>query len=162
MEKCVFCGWYRRTDDPGVKFYAVPREPGLKRVKWLCAIGERQLTPRDKVCSIHFRLGRPSNDPSHIDFAPHLCLDSRRQQQPPVTTLSFLQRFADDDEDLLVGLYLLQRLDKIKTAAQTAKAQFVLGVAVFMEQHELLYTDTLRDIDGIIGVSKMRDEAVTL
>lgn len=51
MEKCVFCGWYRRTSGPALRFYGIPREPGLKRVKWLCAIGDRELSPKDKVCS---------------------------------------------------------------------------------------------------------------
>ncbi|VDP25821.1 unnamed protein product [Onchocerca flexuosa] len=51
MEKCIFCGWYRRTNGPALRFYGIPREPGLKRVKWLCAIGDRELSPKDKVCS---------------------------------------------------------------------------------------------------------------
>ncbi|KAM3716386.1 C-terminal-binding protein [Dirofilaria immitis] len=97
MEKCVFCGWYRRTNGPALRFYGVPREPGLKRVKWLCAIGDRELSPKDKVCSIHFRQGRPSNDPSHEDFAPHLFLH-RSISQPVAKTLTYLESLANDDD----------------------------------------------------------------
>ncbi|CAG9532896.1 unnamed protein product [Cercopithifilaria johnstoni] len=97
MEKCVFCGWYRRTSGPALRFYGIPREPGLKRVRWLCAIGDRELSPKDKVCSIHFRQGRPSNDPSHEDFAPHLFLQ-RSISQPVAKTLTYLESLANDDD----------------------------------------------------------------
>ncbi|EFO14868.1 hypothetical protein LOAG_13647 [Loa loa] len=97
MEKCVFCGWYRRTNGPVLRFYGIPREPGLKRVKWLCAIGDRELSPKDKVCSVHFRQGRPSSDPSHEDFAPHLFLQ-RSMSQPVTKTLTYLESLANDDE----------------------------------------------------------------
>uniref|UniRef100_A0A0R3S6P3 THAP-type domain-containing protein n=1 Tax=Elaeophora elaphi TaxID=1147741 RepID=A0A0R3S6P3_9BILA len=97
MEKCIFCGWYRRTNGPALRFYGIPREPGLKRVKWLCAIGDRELSPKDKVCSVHFRQGRPSNDPSHEDFAPHLFLQ-RSISQPVAKTLTYLESLANDDD----------------------------------------------------------------
>ncbi|KAL3986400.1 THAP domain family protein [Acanthocheilonema viteae] len=97
MEKCVFCGWHRRTSGPALRFYGIPREPGLKRVRWLCAIGDRELSPKDKVCSVHFRQGRPSNDPSHEDFAPHLFLQ-RSISQPTAKTLTYLESLANDDD----------------------------------------------------------------
>lgn len=47
------------------------------------------------MCARHFRQGRPSNDPSHEDFVPHLHL------QPVIikgvtTTLTYLEKLADE------------------------------------------------------------------
>lgn len=49
MDKCIFCGWHHKNDDATLKFFGIPKEPGLKRVQWLQAIGDRMITPRDKV-----------------------------------------------------------------------------------------------------------------
>uniref|UniRef100_A0A1I8ETG5 THAP-type domain-containing protein n=1 Tax=Wuchereria bancrofti TaxID=6293 RepID=A0A1I8ETG5_WUCBA len=113
MEKCIFCGWYRRTNGPTLRFYGIPREPGLKRVKWLCAIGDRELSPKDKVCSIHFRQGRPSNDPSHEDFAPHLFLQ-RLTTQPVAKTLTYLESLANDDDfDEMPSVSRPERIERL-------------------------------------------------
>lgn len=50
-----------------------------------------------QVCSVHFRQGRPSNDPSHEDFAPHLFLQ-RSISQPVAKTLTYLESLANDDD----------------------------------------------------------------
>uniref|UniRef100_A0A915Q849 Uncharacterized protein n=1 Tax=Setaria digitata TaxID=48799 RepID=A0A915Q849_9BILA len=169
MEKCVFCGWYRRSNGPALRFYGIPREPGLKRVKWLYAIGDRELSPKDKyetqlyflidrrtstlqlkdtnseqilpnpkftegscvanifsfldclipfcnifaVCSVHFRQGRPSNDPSHEDFAPHLFLQ-RSVSQPVAKTLTYLESLANDDDlDEMPSVSKLERSERL-------------------------------------------------
>ncbi|VDK79234.1 unnamed protein product [Litomosoides sigmodontis] len=115
MEKCVFCGWYRRTSGPALRFYGIPREPGLKRVRWLCAIGDRELSPKDKVCSVHFRQGRPSNDPSHEDFAPHLFLQ-RSISQPVAKTLTYLESLANDDDfDEIPSVSRLERSERLRS-----------------------------------------------
>lgn len=44
-----------------------------------------------KVCSVHFRSGRPSSDPSHEDFVPHLYLNN----EPPPEVLDYLESLAD-------------------------------------------------------------------
>lgn len=44
-----------------------------------------------QVCSVHFRQGRPSSDPSHEDFVPHLYLN----QEPPPEIISYLESLAD-------------------------------------------------------------------
>lgn len=49
MEKCVFCGNTRKTA-PLVRFFAVPKEPGLKRIQWLYALGDKEMGPKDRVC----------------------------------------------------------------------------------------------------------------
>lgn len=66
-----------------------------------------------QVCSVHFRQGRPSNDPSHEDFAPHLFLQ-RSISQPVAKTLTYLESLANDD-DLdevvhILNLFLLRFL----------------------------------------------------
>uniref|UniRef100_A0A7E4WBR6 THAP-type domain-containing protein n=1 Tax=Panagrellus redivivus TaxID=6233 RepID=A0A7E4WBR6_PANRE len=92
-EQCVFCGWSRRSSWPSVRFYNIPREPGLKKVRWLQSFANRKVSHRDRVCSVHFRSGRPSNDASHEDFAPHLYLDS----EPPKEVMHYLDILADKD-----------------------------------------------------------------
>lgn len=44
-----------------------------------------------QVCSVHFRQGRPSSDPSHEDFVPHLYLN----QEPPPEIISYLESLAE-------------------------------------------------------------------
>ncbi|KAF8385186.1 hypothetical protein PRIPAC_74328 [Pristionchus pacificus] len=90
MERCIFCGWNRRTAFQSIRFFMIPREPGMKQLMWMHAIDKKCATdgqryeqcPRDRVCSVHFRQGRPSNDMSHEDYTPHLYLTS----EPPVET----------------------------------------------------------------------------
>ncbi|KAI1720670.1 hypothetical protein DdX_04913 [Ditylenchus destructor] len=91
MEKCVFCGNTRKSA-PTVRFFAVPREPGLKRIRWLYVLDGKEIGPKDRVCGIHFRGGRPSSDPSHEDFVPHLYLN----REPPEEILSYLESLTDD------------------------------------------------------------------
>uniref|UniRef100_A0AC35GU30 THAP-type domain-containing protein n=1 Tax=Panagrolaimus sp. PS1159 TaxID=55785 RepID=A0AC35GU30_9BILA len=93
-EQCVFCGWNRRTCWQNIKFYNIPREPGLKRIRWLQIFGNRPITHRDRVCSVHFRAGRPSNDPSHEDFVPHLYLS----KEPPPDMVNYFNNQAADKE----------------------------------------------------------------
>ena len=47
------------------------------------------------MCSVHFRSGRPSNDPSHEDFVPHLYLS----EEPPPEVMTYLDQTADKDSD---------------------------------------------------------------
>ncbi|GMT08720.1 hypothetical protein PFISCL1PPCAC_17 [Pristionchus fissidentatus] len=99
MERCIFCGWNRRNAFPSVRFFMIPREPGMKQLMWMHAIDKKsrsessklEMGPRDRVCSVHFRSGRPSNDPSHEDFSPHLYLTS----EPPAEVLSYLEGLAE-------------------------------------------------------------------
>uniref|UniRef100_A0A914XAD0 THAP-type domain-containing protein n=1 Tax=Plectus sambesii TaxID=2011161 RepID=A0A914XAD0_9BILA len=91
MERCTFCGWTRKTALPSIRFFGIPKEPGMRRMQWLYALGRREITPRDRVCSVHFRQGRPSNDPSHEDYAPHLYLN----KEPPAEVLAYLETLAD-------------------------------------------------------------------
>lgn len=49
MDKCIFCGWARRSSSPSIRFFGIPKEPGLKRVQWLYAIGGREITSKDRV-----------------------------------------------------------------------------------------------------------------
>lgn len=95
MDKCVFCGWSRRAAYPAVRFFGIPKEPGMKRVQWLHAIGNREFTNKDRVCSIHFRSGRPSSDPSHEDFVPHLYLN----REAPPEMIHYLDRLVDNKID---------------------------------------------------------------
>ncbi|KAI6213309.1 hypothetical protein M3Y94_00135400 [Aphelenchoides besseyi] len=90
-EKCIFCGWTRRNAYQSVRFFCIPKEPGLKRVRWLQTFGEREITSKDRVCSVHFRQGRPSSDASHEDFVPHLYLNN----EPPPEVLDYLESLAD-------------------------------------------------------------------
>uniref|UniRef100_A0A0M3I3S3 THAP-type domain-containing protein n=1 Tax=Ascaris lumbricoides TaxID=6252 RepID=A0A0M3I3S3_ASCLU len=95
MDKCVFCGWSRRAAYPAIRFFGIPKEPGMKRVQWLYAIGNREITNKDRVCSVHFRQGRPSSDPSHEDFVPHLFLN----REPPPEVLQYLEEIAEMKPD---------------------------------------------------------------
>ncbi|VDK61878.1 unnamed protein product [Anisakis simplex] len=95
MDKCVFCGWSRRSAYPAIRFFGIPKEPGMKRVQWLYAIGDREVTNKDRVCSVHFRSGRPSSDPSHEDFVPHLFLN----REPPPEVLQYLEELAEMKPD---------------------------------------------------------------
>lgn len=49
MERCVFCGNTRKSA-PLVRFFAVPKEPGLKRIQWLYALGDKDMGAKDRVC----------------------------------------------------------------------------------------------------------------
>uniref|UniRef100_A0A915D7B4 THAP-type domain-containing protein n=1 Tax=Ditylenchus dipsaci TaxID=166011 RepID=A0A915D7B4_9BILA len=92
MEKCVFCGNTRKSA-PNVRFFAVPREPGLKRIQWLYVLGDKgEQGAKNRVCGLHFRQGRPSSDPSHEDFVPHLYLN----REPPEEILNYLESLTDD------------------------------------------------------------------
>ncbi|GMR56848.1 hypothetical protein PMAYCL1PPCAC_27043 [Pristionchus mayeri] len=99
MERCIFCGWNRRTAFPSVRFFTIPREPGLKQLMWMKAIDKKfdsegaryKQSPNDRVCSVHFRQGRTSNDMTHEDFAPHLYLTS----DPPAQVLDYLETLAE-------------------------------------------------------------------
>uniref|UniRef100_A0A1I7ZUM7 THAP-type domain-containing protein n=1 Tax=Steinernema glaseri TaxID=37863 RepID=A0A1I7ZUM7_9BILA len=91
MEKCIFCGWTRKTAYPSIRFFGLPREPGMKRIQWLYVLGNREIQPKDRVCSVHFRSGRPSSDPSHEDFVPHLYLNN----EPPPEVLRYLESLAE-------------------------------------------------------------------
>uniref|UniRef100_A0A914HZY9 THAP-type domain-containing protein n=1 Tax=Globodera rostochiensis TaxID=31243 RepID=A0A914HZY9_GLORO len=75
MEKCIFCGSTRKSA-PNLRFFGIPKEPGLKRIQWFYVLCDREVGPKDRVCAIHFRLGRPNSDPSHEDFVPHLHLNN--------------------------------------------------------------------------------------
>lgn len=55
MERCVFCGNTRKSA-PLVRFFAVPKEPGLKRIQWLYALGDKEMGPKDRVCFIYLNL----------------------------------------------------------------------------------------------------------
>uniref|UniRef100_A0AC35TUY0 THAP-type domain-containing protein n=1 Tax=Rhabditophanes sp. KR3021 TaxID=114890 RepID=A0AC35TUY0_9BILA len=81
MERCAFCGWNRKNAFNNIRFFGIPKEPGMKRIQWLYVLANRNINPKEKikVCSVHFRSGRPSSDPSHEDFVPHLYID-----QPPL------------------------------------------------------------------------------
>lgn len=87
MERCVFCGSTRRSN-PNLRFFGIPREPGLKRIQWLYVLGDKDIAQKDRVCAIHFRQGKPSNDPSHEDFIPHLNLN---REEPAESTLQYLE-----------------------------------------------------------------------
>ncbi|KHN77401.1 hypothetical protein Tcan_04933 [Toxocara canis] len=103
MDKCVFCGWSRRSAYPAIRFFGIPKEPGMKRVQWLYAIGDREVTNKDRVCSVHFRQGRPSSDPSHEDFVPHLFLN----REPPPEVLQYLEEIAEMKPDPYAADYEL-------------------------------------------------------
>ncbi|CAD5224314.1 unnamed protein product [Bursaphelenchus okinawaensis] len=110
-EKCVFCGWNRRNAYHSVRFFCIPKEPGLKRVRWLQVFGDREISPKDRVCSVHFRQGRPSSDPSHEDFVPHLYLNN----EPPAEVLDYLESLADTNT----------KLEKIATLNVNTKSPFL-------------------------------------
>ncbi|CAJ0561557.1 unnamed protein product, partial [Mesorhabditis spiculigera] len=98
MERCVFCGWTRKNAYASVRFFGVPKEPGLKRVQWLYAIGNREASGKhDRVCSVHFRSGKPSSDPSHEDFAPHLYLN----KEAPPEFIHYLEKLAEVSDPAL-------------------------------------------------------------
>lgn len=44
---------------------------------------------------MHFRQGRPSSDPSHEDFVPHLFLN----REPPPEVLQYLEEIAEMKPD---------------------------------------------------------------
>lgn len=48
MERCVFCGNTRKSA-PSVRFFAVPREPGMKRIRWLYVLGDKEMGQKDRV-----------------------------------------------------------------------------------------------------------------
>ncbi|GMR62557.1 hypothetical protein PMAYCL1PPCAC_32752, partial [Pristionchus mayeri] len=109
MERCIFCGWNRRTAPSNVRFFMIPREPGMKQLMWMHAIDKKckaegqqyEQCPRDRVCSVHFRQGRPSSDVTHEDFVPHLYLTSeppaevRAPYSSSVKVLNYLEDLAD-------------------------------------------------------------------
>ncbi|CEF70546.1 Zinc finger, C2CH-type domain-containing protein [Strongyloides ratti] len=78
MERCAFCGWNRKNAFGNIRFFGIPKEPGMKRIQWLYVLANRNINPKEKVkvCSVHFRSGRPSSDPSHEDFVPHLYINA--------------------------------------------------------------------------------------
>uniref|UniRef100_A0AC34QEQ4 THAP-type domain-containing protein n=1 Tax=Panagrolaimus sp. JU765 TaxID=591449 RepID=A0AC34QEQ4_9BILA len=120
-DRCVFCNWTRRNSWPNIRFFNIPREPGLKRVRWLQAFGDRKISHRDRVCSVHFRSGRPTNDPSHEDFAPHLYLNS----EPPADVMQFLENTADKDGDnakILAADASVEMIGDVSPAEKTTKA----------------------------------------
>lgn len=47
----MFCGWNRRNAYPSVRFFCIPKEPGLKRVRWLQVFGDREISGKDRVGS---------------------------------------------------------------------------------------------------------------
>jgi hypothetical protein len=49
MEKCVFCNWTRKSALPAIRFFGIPKEPGMRRMQWLYALGKREITSRDRV-----------------------------------------------------------------------------------------------------------------
>uniref|UniRef100_A0A914ZLX7 Ubiquitin-like domain-containing protein n=2 Tax=Parascaris univalens TaxID=6257 RepID=A0A914ZLX7_PARUN len=111
MDKCVFCGWSRRAAYPAIRFFGIPKEPGMKRVQWLYAIGNREITNKDRVCSVHFRQGRPSSDPSHEDFVPHLFLN----REPPPEVLQYLEEIAEMKPDpYAIGYEELMRSSRLQ------------------------------------------------
>ncbi|VDM97533.1 unnamed protein product [Thelazia callipaeda] len=118
MEKCVFCGWYRRTNDPSLKFFGIPREPGLKR-----------------VCGVHFRQGRPSNDPSHEDFAPHLYIQ-RSITQPVSKTLTYLESFANEDE-----------LDEVPSVSRSSGRTYACKPSILRKKRRTRSPDDPKKID---------------
>uniref|UniRef100_A0A0N4ZJ92 THAP-type domain-containing protein n=1 Tax=Parastrongyloides trichosuri TaxID=131310 RepID=A0A0N4ZJ92_PARTI len=78
MERCAFCGWNRKNAFGNIRFFGIPKEPGMKRIQWLYVLDRKNVNLKEKVkvCSVHFRSGRPSSDPSHEDFVPHLYVDA--------------------------------------------------------------------------------------
>ena len=48
-EQCLFCGWNRKNCWQSIRFYNIPKDPGLKKVRWLQIFGERKVTHRDRV-----------------------------------------------------------------------------------------------------------------
>ncbi|CAI4227089.1 unnamed protein product [Auanema sp. JU1783] len=87
-DRCIFCGWNRSTCYKNIKFFGLPKEPGLKRFLWMHAVRKKVIRRHDKICSIHFRQGRPTNDPSHEDFIPHLFLTPEKTSSE---VLSYLE-----------------------------------------------------------------------
>lgn len=52
MERCVFCGNTRKSA-PSVRFFAVPREPGMKRIRWLYVLGDKEMGQKDRVIFLY-------------------------------------------------------------------------------------------------------------
>nr|CAD2156991.1 unnamed protein product [Meloidogyne enterolobii] len=104
MERCIFCGSTRKTA-PNRRFFGIPREPGLKRIQWLYVLGDRDVGPKDRVCAVHFRQGKPSNDPSHEDYVPNLLMNSNNGE----SSLEFL----DSIESANLGLQSKIKLPSI-------------------------------------------------
>uniref|UniRef100_A0AC34F3C0 THAP-type domain-containing protein n=1 Tax=Panagrolaimus sp. ES5 TaxID=591445 RepID=A0AC34F3C0_9BILA len=102
-ETCYFCGCNRTNCLEGTRFFNLPHEPGMKRLRWLQVFGIRPFLPSHRVCSLHFRSGRPVNDPSHDDFVPHLNLANNPSQE-----------FLNNREKILTADVELIR-EKIKT-----------------------------------------------
>lgn len=63
----------------------------MRRMAWLYAIGDRPMGTKDRICSVHFRRGRPSFDASHEDFAPHLYLN----EEPPQEVVDYLNKLSE-------------------------------------------------------------------
>ena len=38
-----------RKSAPNLRFFGVPKEPGLKRIQWLYILGDREIAPKDRV-----------------------------------------------------------------------------------------------------------------
>ncbi|XP_040073754.1 peroxynitrite isomerase THAP4-like [Ixodes scapularis] len=76
MPQCCASGCTMRTGTnkmSEVKFFRFPRDEGRRRA-WATAVRRVNFLPNNgtRICSKHFTTGRPSKDPDHPDWVPHI------------------------------------------------------------------------------------------
>ena len=68
----------------GVVFFVFPVDPERKK-KWIHAISRDKWEPKshDRLCGEHFVNGRPSKDPTNVDYIPTIFKDHKRRPSAP-------------------------------------------------------------------------------
>ena len=74
----------RFTKGSGVGFFVFPVDPERKK-KWIHAISRDKWEPKshDRLCGEHFVNGRPSKEPTNVDYVPTIFKDRKRRPSAP-------------------------------------------------------------------------------
>ena len=80
MSCCAVNCTNRFSRDVGIGFYTIPAKVE-RREAWLRAISRAgwEAKSSDRLCGEHFVSGRPSRDPSNIDYVPTIFKDGKRR-----------------------------------------------------------------------------------
>ena len=100
----------RFSRDVGIGFYTIPAKVE-RREAWLRAISRAgwEAKSSDRLCGEHFVSGRPSRDPSNIDYVPTIFKDGKRRANCSIPDQDRSERSAkrakvrEEEEDRLTA-----------------------------------------------------------